>query len=353
DLFAKGKALAERHAVDEPAAALALLEVIRPLAPDPSAELDFRRALLERLLARNPHDPEIASRLAGAHEEKGDFEACERVLTPFEGRLGALDGAATLGRAHARRGRYEQAHALLKPFVDARLPGLRAAEQEYREAVQAAEERAIDRLKRGNAPGFDYQTYDRAAKPQQKALVAAYVGDCLKNDPAARTARDALIAHRAVAGAAVDLGLVQLHRGQTLADPAARKAELEAAEKTFLSVRGFAGEDAEYRLSLGQVYHWLGRPDEARKLFDEVQAADRSTRTRLHLARVLREVGDTTGARQQAETAYREEKDAAQKYVAARMRSVLFNDLDDAIHWLGLCDPDAQEVKAALAHARG
>ncbi len=353
DLFDKGKALAVRHSADDPAAALALLEVIAAFAPDPGAELALRRDLLEKLLARSPDDPAVASKLAAVYEEKGESERCEKLLTPFENRLGTLDGAAILGRIHSAAGRYDKAHALLAPFVAARLPALREAEQTFRTAHAAAEERVVEQLKGGKAPGFDYAKYDKAPKAQQQTMISAYIEDHLKDDATLRAGRQRLMAERGVVGTVLDLGLVQLQRAQGMTDPAARKAELLAAETTFLSVRGFVGENVEYRLSLGQVYFWLGRPAEGKKLFDEIIASGQTTRNRLMVSRALREVGDTTGARRLAEEAYNQEPDAALKHVAAGSRSVLFTDLDDQILWLGRCDPTAREVRASLAQTRG
>lgn len=353
DVFASGKALAEKYAPEEPGAALALLEVIAAFAPDPQAELNLRRDLLERLFAKSPDSPEVASRLAAVYEEKGERERCEKLLAPFEGRLGTLDGAAILGRILSGRGQLDKARALLAPFVEARLPALRAAEAEFKAAYQAAEGRAVELLKGGKAPGFDYSKYDRATKAQQQTMVSSYIDDQLKDDPGTRAARQKMMAERAVVGATIDLGLVQLQRGQAVSDPAKRKAELEAAERTFLSVRGFAGESAEYKLSLGQVYYWLGKPAEGKQLFDAVLASAKTTQNLLLVARALREVGDSTGARRRAEEAYAAESDPGLKFVAARSRSVLFTDVDDQILWLTRSDPESRDVQAALAAARG
>ncbi|VTR92417.1 hypothetical protein : Uncharacterized protein OS=Cystobacter violaceus Cb vi76 GN=Q664_07235 PE=4 SV=1 [Gemmata massiliana] len=353
DLFDKGTALATRHAADDPAAALALLEVIAAFAPDPAAELALRGDLLEKLLARHPDDPKIASRLATVYEEKGERQKCEKLLAPFENRLGTLDGAALLGRIHSAAGRFDKAHELLAPFVAARLPALREAEQSFKSAYSAAEDRVVATLKGGKAPGFDYGRYERAQKAEQQTMISAYIDDQLKDDASLRGARQKLMAERGVVGAVVDLGLVQLQRAQGMADPAARKTELEAAEKTFLSVRGFAGENNEYRLSLGQVYYWLGRPDEGKKLFDAILRGAKTTANLLMVAHVLREVGDTTAARKYAEEAFNQEVDGALKHAAAHSRAVQFTDLDDEILWLGRCAPTSREIQASLAQARG
>jgi tetratricopeptide (TPR) repeat protein len=354
DLFEKGKAIAQRHAADAPAAALALLEVIGPFAPDPAAELALRRELLESIFAKSPDDPHAASRLAAAYEETGDREKCEKLLLPFEARLGALDGAAVLGRIYSARGQYDKAHALLAPFVAARLPALHAAEREYSEQTKTVENRLIESLKKGSAPGFDFAKAKKATEAEQDRMVDAYMSDQLKSDATLRAARQKLIAERGVVGAVLDLGLVQLHRAQAMADPAARKVELEAAEKTFLSVRGIAGDSDEYRVSLGQVYYWLGRPADGKKQFDDLIAArNNATAAKLLVARVLREVGENTEARRIAEDAYNKEPSAGLKHQAAHLRAITLIDLDDEVLWLGRCDPNSREVQATLAVARG
>ena len=189
DLFEKGKALAQRHAADDPAAAFTLLEVISPFAPDPAAELALRRELLERLFAKSPDDPQAASRLAAVYEETGDREKCEKLLLPFEARLGTLDGAASLGRIYSSRGQYDKAHALLAPFVAARLHALHAAEKEYTDQLKAFQDRTIESLKKGTAPGFDFAKAKKASEAEQDRMVDAYMNDLLKNDPTLRAAR--------------------------------------------------------------------------------------------------------------------------------------------------------------------
>jgi len=354
NLFEKGKALAVRYADNDPTAALNLLEVIAPYAPAAADELAVRVDLLEKLFARSPDDPAAASRLAAAYEERGDRGRCEKLLAPFEPRLGTLDGAAILGRIYAARGLHDRAHALLAPFVTNRLPAFRKAEQAYTDRIKSAQEAAVNELKSGKAPGFDYDRAKRSSEAQRDALISAYISDRLKDDPALREGRRKLVAERGVVAAVLDLGVVQLQRAQTMADPEARKAELSAAEKTFLSVGGFVGKTDEYRLSLGQVYYWLGRQADGKKQFDELLAdSANSTEATLLVARALREVGDSTEARQLTEKAYTREADAAKKHMAARVRAVLYIDTDDEILWLSRSDPNSRDVQASLSTARG
>jgi hypothetical protein len=350
NLFESGKTVAERFADVDPSAALDLLEVIAPFAPDAEGELAVRRELLEKLYARNPNDPDAASRLAAACEAKGDRQRCEKLLAPFEAQLGTRDGAAILGRIYASRGEYDRAHALLRPFVDANLPAYRGAIAE----VQGARKRVIDSLNTGKAPGFDYDRARRLPEAQQDAMANDYVTEQLRSDPALRDARKRLMAGRGAAAAAFDLGVVQLQRGQAMADPAARKAELEAAEQTFLSIRGFAGEEADYKLTLGQVYYWLGRQAEGKKLFDELLAgAGRSAEVVVTVANTLRDLGDYSEARRMAEDAYGKETDARKKHQLANFRALLRTDVDDEILWRSRSNTEDPHVRAGLAHARG
>jgi tetratricopeptide (TPR) repeat protein len=353
DLFDKGKALAVKHADADPAAALALLEVIAPFAPDAEAELALRRDLLERLHAKSPDDPDVASKLAAVYEAKSELAKCEKLLAPFGKRLGTRDGAAILGRIYAARGEHDKAYDLLRPFVDARLPQLRTAEQNMAGLFKAAQQRVIDSLRSGNAPGFDYARHKASNQDQKEAMVDDYIAAQMRNDPALREALKQRIAQREVVGAALDLGLVQVQRAQGMPEPG-RTDELKAAEQTFLSVRGFAGEDPLYRITLGQVYHWLGRPADGKKLFDEFLASrNHSAEAVVQVAGALREVGDHSGARKLAEDAYARQTDATAKQQVAVFRALVPIDLDDKILWLSRSSPDDSFVQAALATARG
>ena len=354
NLFDTGKAVAARFAETDPAAALDLLEIISPFAPDLEGELAVRLDLLEKLHAHNPNDLDVISRLAAACDAKGDRTRCEKLLAPHESALGTREGAAILGRILADQGQHDRAYKLLKPFVDERLPLFRAAEENYSEELKAAQDRAVELLKSEKAPGFDYVKLDRLPKQQQGVMIQEYVANQVKGDPALRDARKRLMAERGAIPAALELGLVQLHRGEKMADPAARKTELEAAEQTFLSIRGFAGESDEYRLSLGRVYYWLGRQADGKKLFEELmENRGRTTEVVLLVASSLRNLGDVSEARKLVERAYDKESDAARKHEIASFRAVLRADTDEEILWLSRANTADSRVQASLAFARG
>jgi tetratricopeptide (TPR) repeat protein len=152
----------------------------------------------------------------------------------------------------------------------------------------------------------------------------------------------------------LDLGTVQLNRAQSLQDPAARQAELEAAERTFLAIRGLAGDTDEYRLFLGQVYYWLGRLAEGRELFDQLlEANQRSYITLMEVSSTLREVGEDSLAREYTEEAYRTAQTDDERYGAASLRARIQTDIEDQIAWLEKADPHSVGIQISLNAARG
>ncbi|OAI48398.1 hypothetical protein AYO44_07125 [Planctomycetaceae bacterium SCGC AG-212-F19] len=354
DLFAKGSALVNQHAPVDAKGALALLEAIAPLAPQPDAVLAQRRDLLEILVKQQPDDPELASRLAVLYESQNEGARCEALLAPHAQRLGSMEGARILGHIYATQGKHEQGYALLQPYIDARLPKMHAAEQAFRDALKQAQQQALNDLKSGKAAGFDYGRHRNANQAAQDTMVNDFIDRRLRDNPAMKKAQQDMTREAPVVGASLDLGIVRLHRAQSMADPAARRAELESAEKTFLAIRSMAGQDDAYRMYLGQVYYWLDKSDEGRKLFDELLAAQK--RAPVILAMVggaLREVGAVGEARTLVEEAYNKETDQPKKKSFAGLRAVMRTDIDDEITWLERANAGDPDVKAQLHNAKG
>ena len=145
-----------------------------------------------------------------------------------------------------------------------------------------------------------------------------------------------------------------LQRAEAQPTPEARTAQLQQAEQVFLAVRGVAGETDAYRLSLGQVYYWLGRADEGRKLFDAYLAdKNRAPEAVLQIAYVHRSLGAETEARAMAEEAHAKGTDNGVKHAAAMLRSIISKDNDDQITWLSRANTADPSIKASLAKARG
>jgi predicted Zn-dependent protease len=354
DLYQRGAKQAEDHADASPALALILLEGVAPLAPRPADVLPLRRRLLEALLAQDPQNAEVASRLAVVCSEQGDEARCEAVLSPVAGRLGALEGAALLGRIYSHKRQYDKAIALLQPYLDAHLPKLHAAEKKFKAAAAGLPQRVQAQLQNGAAADFDYKGYEAADMQRKQQMIQEYMVRKLREDPSIQAAEKEMEGERMAVPAALDLGIALLNQAQTRADPAARKKDLEKAEKTFLAIRDQAGEANEYRLFLGRVYYWLGKPADGRKLFDELlKANNRDSKTLSLVGNVLREVGEVSGARDLIEEAYNHEGNTAPRQELALLRAIIHRDLDDEISWLGKADPQSAEVRALLSGARG
>ncbi|MEX0703863.1 MAG: hypothetical protein WD069_17320 [Planctomycetales bacterium] len=353
-LFEHGRTLDAKFAESNPRGALAALAAVERHAPDAEAFVDRRLALLERAVRAAPEDPALASELAVIYESRDRLADCETLLAPHSARLGTHEGARILGRILAGQDRLDESHALLVPYTEGRLKQLHEAEREYKAALEAAQSRIFQDLEQDRAPAAFYVEYQRATEQRQSELVQEYVVARMKEAPELVQAQARLARESRVVPVALELGIVMLRRAQELSDPAARKSELERAEKTFLAVRGAAGESDEYRLHLGQVYYWLGRHDEGRRLFDALlEERQRSSDTLLAVSSILREVGDASQARELVEEAHRAATDVELRYQAALRRSILAIDIDDKIEWLRKSDPASPEVKATLDGALG
>ena len=354
DPLAWGMPLVDQFADSDPRGASALLEVISPLAKDPAAVEYKREQLLMRAVDIEPENISLASKLALLYEANGDLEKCDALLTPRRNRLGTSEGARILGQSYAHRGELEASFALLSPYVEGRLQRLHAAEEEYSGTAKRALERALKQLKEGKGSNDFYRQFESADAAKKEAMVREYVEKLARDDLAILAAQEGLISAAKVVPVALDLGIVRLRRAQTMSDPRDRRGELQEAEKTFLAIRGLAGQSDEYRLFLGQVYYWLGKHTEGRALFDELLVAkQRGNDTLLSVAMTLREVGVDSEARKLVEEAYEKETDPTKKYTAARLRALIQIDLDDEIAWLKRANPSDIEVKASLNVALG
>src|SRR6185437_7341262 len=271
DLEERGLKLFEQHAETDPRGALALLDVLTPVASDPRKLVALRRSLLERLVARDPRDPQIVSELALLYEENNQLPRCEAILMPLKDRLGDSEGARILGQILRRQDKVEEACAVLEPYTTRRLPQLRSSKQAYDNAVQ----QLITRIDQGIAPGFPYQRLRSADKADHLVIFQEYFASQLKEDPNLKSVNETYQRARLVVPAALELGIVLLRRAQARPDPAARGADLKKAEEMFLAIQtDEAAKSNTYRLSLGQVYYWLGKQQEGRKQFDEALAAE-------------------------------------------------------------------------------
>lgn len=352
-LFEKAIEIVDGSLENAPRESLRLLTAITPLAPKTFDAAERREMLLESLVRHEPEDPEPASELALIFEQRGDLERCRELLSPHAERLGKSEGARLLGQIRASEGRLEESRALLLPYTQGRLAKLGKIERAFDKASQEAWDRGIEKLNRGAAQKSWYDRYEAASEEEQARLVQEWVGERIHKDSRVAAAEKALIQEAAIVPVALDLGIVMVQRAHELSSEAERRAELETAEQIFLGIRGFAGEDDEYRLSLGQVYYWLGKPEEGEALLDQLlDAHDRDPETLLGVSSALREVGAQSAARRLAEEAYaaasRETRAAA-----AHQRALLFTDPSDQLTWYERADSRNPEIRASVFSARG
>jgi tetratricopeptide (TPR) repeat protein len=353
-LVERGLSLAKHASTEDPRGALAILDAVAPLAPQADPALGLRRALLEQIIRANPDNPEPAAQLAEVYEKQADLETCRALLEPHRHRLADTEGARILGQIDVSRGRNFEAIPLLAAYTKPRLERLAATEKAYDKALKAAQERAVSLLQRGLAPRFDYEVYKQASESDQEVLVRRSVDRVLAVDPVLKEREAQLIRDARVVPAALDLGAALFQRALKLAEPHARREGMEQAEQTFLAVRGLAGRSDEYRLRLGQVYYWLEKHAEGRKLFDELLAQrKRDLKTLAAVALALREVGAGAEARRLFEEAYARATEPPRKYEMAQYVGVSASRLEESIQWLERADPGNLQTQAMLASARG
>jgi hypothetical protein len=347
--FDAGMAAVNAMAPSDPRGAVLVLEAVAQLAGKGDDTAALAVDLLERVVAAAPGDVAMASRLAVRYEGRNQLDRCAKLLEPLRDRLGDSEGARVLGLIDAKADRIEPALALLDAYARPRLARLRAAEDGLQAAIHAAEERLLERLKSGKAEDFDYGAARRGGDEAADAMVNAYMNRHLKDDPEIARASDSVEAESPVAIVALELGMLRLQHAQGLADPAARKRELEAAEAAFLAVQRRAGERPEFQLSLGQVYYWEGKSKEGRAEFDKLLAArHRDPELLLTIADTLRDVGSTAEARELAEEGFQKATAPAVRKSCATLRGLLAIDSDERLEWLQKGDPTDPFARALL-----
>ena len=355
DIYQRGMALVEKFRATNPDDALDLLRQVKVFGPSTndsyrSLEID----LLKAAIAAKPNNTNRVIELALIYEEQKQLEASAQLLAPYREQLGATEGARILGQHLLVQGKNEDAYVLLYPYVQARLQKLREVERNYTNAMTLVYNECIRDLNAGLGDRSFYDAYKRASKAEQAQMVDGYVMKRMETHPGFRLAVAELKAANKIVHVTLDLGMVQLGRAQNLADPAARKTELEAAEKTFLAIRGLAGGTDEYRLFLGQVYYWLGKSKEGAELFSQLLEAHKGEYSLLmNLGSILREVGEVSQARDLVKQAYRTATAAIDKFEAASLLARLETDTDEQISWLEKCDPNNANTEVELNSARG
>jgi len=350
DLVPRTLALAQHHEASDPRGALRLLEVVAGLDPAP----ERRRAALERLVVLEPQDLDAVGALAVILEAAGERARCRSLLEPRRDSLGQTEGARILGQIYAAEGRADVALPLLEAYTRDRLARLHEAQQRYDATVQRVWDEGLARLQRGSGPAFFYQRYDRASDEEKEQLVQEYLAARLRESPDLRKELEQVRRAAEVVPAGIDLAIMRLRRAQDLPQGAERRRELEAAEATFLSLGGVAGETDEYRLFLGQVYYWLGRPEEGKALHDALLAAhERAPAMLYQVASVLRGVGDHGAARALLEEAWEAAPAGPDRDAIAAMRAASPIEEEDELAWLERAGTSMATVRARRGAVEG
>jgi tetratricopeptide (TPR) repeat protein len=354
DAFQHGLSLVEKFKARDLDVALDILKSTAALEPTNAVVKPLQIDLLKLAIAARPDNTNRVVELALIYEADRQLDKSVKVLLPYRQKLGATEGARILGQYLLQEGKYEEAYGLLFPYVQVRLDRLHGIEAAYSNAVAVVSGRALADLNADRADRSFYESYKTASKAQKAEMVDNYIESRMRSDPLLKRVLAELEEANQIVPVALDLGIVQLNRAQNLKDAAARKTELEAAEKTFLAIRSFAGNTDEYRLFLGQVYYWLGKSQQGKELFDQLLASrKRAFPILMSLAKTLREVGETTQARGLTEEAYKTATKKEDKFDAAALRARLQTDIDDEITWLEKCDVNETDIQIELNSARG
>jgi tetratricopeptide (TPR) repeat protein len=320
----------------------------------PAEFLALKQTLLESLVTQRPNDVAMAIELALLYEKQKKWQEAEAVLLPHKANLGQGEGARLLGQLLASKGLVNDAYSLLKPYTELRLKDYREAEKAYNDLANAKWDLMLKELREGKAPEQFWKVYDKADKATQQQLVNSYLRDRLSAISEVTQRQQRYRQAATIVPVALDLGIVMVGKAQGSSNPDERKHYLQDAESTFLAIQGAVADTPEFQFYLGQVYYWLGKFEEGKQLFEKLLATtQRSYNTLQTIATKLREVGEYTYARSLIEEAYHKTKDPQQRTTAARLRSVMQKDTDDAILWLQRADQNDPEVSVALNNSRG
>jgi len=269
-----------------------LLHAASALDPQGEDLSALDRTLVHIINAADPQNIDAAGELAALYFEEGNLEKAKQFLVPNRDQLGASEAAGILGQIYISEGSNAEAYPLMSAYTSARLQTFRDAETDFLEMQSRMWDKQFETLNNGNGPSSFYQTYDGLALDEQQLYVDEYIIGKLESSARYQTALERYSDAAAIVPVVMEFGILQLRTAEMAGDETARKAELKAAEETFLSIQNVAGETDEYKLYLGQVFFWLGKQTEGQALFDDLlEANGRSGIILLEVASVLRSLG--------------------------------------------------------------
>jgi len=299
---------------------------------------------LTRALAAHPGSHTLQIALAARRRAEGDARGCLRILNGLgvAGRLPS-SGRRLLGQCLADTDDRDRAETVLDEFLEDRRVPFQRARAAYDSAAQRLRQSLNNRYDNGAAPDIAKAMKAAATAEQKNDLYESWIAREMAADRNLEGLRQSYVRFASIVPASLTLGTLQLRRAAE-AEGSERKALLTSAEKTFLSIREEAGDSAEYRLGLGQVYHRLGKPEDGDRELQAVVTLKDPEHT-LHAAEVYRELGLQQRARQLAEQVYNSRAERGWRYYAASKMAHLANDLDEQALWLSRADPASPEIQ--------
>ncbi len=148
-----------------------------------------------------------------------------------------------------------------------------------------------------------------------------------------------------VVPAVLTLGMIKLRRANA-AGGAEREALLVAAERAFMSIQGEAQGVATYHLSLGQVYHRLGKTEQGETEFAALLARN-DDGLALAVAGAYRELGLEARSREVNMAVYERGSSEVRQQAAVSL-ALLASDREERKKWLHNADPEDEFVRNSL-----
>ena len=339
---------AKNASAEDPDTALQFIDSASQIAGSDIQWVPIRTQLLEtKLQNKENFDVSLAEELSQIYLDNSDIQKVIELLEPNTDKISGSEAERILGTAYLNTGVSDKAVHLLESYVSTRQKRWETASNKLDQLGQSTYQKAIDALDNGKAPEKFYTDYNKANEEEQYRMVDEYVANYVEKDRAYNTALQSYNKLTSVPAAVMDLGVAYLGIAQT--DANHRQENLEKAEKTLLSLQSYAGDSQEYKLFLGQVYYWLGKSDEGKKLFDSLIAdSERSFNILYLLAQTLREIGIVDESKNLLEEAFEKGSTLEDKSAAAELRSLLSDDSDEQITWLKKCDQMNPDVKIRL-----
>ncbi|MEZ4335062.1 MAG: hypothetical protein R3B82_00350 [Sandaracinaceae bacterium] len=312
--------------------------------------------LLASLHEQQPEDQEAGAALADAKRATGEVDEAIALLETY-GTPGRMSSYAqrSLASCYADGGRLPEADALLTRLVDAHLPAFQEAQQAFDAATQSRVESLVARARAGNAPSLNTRldgVYDEA---RTQEIFDVWLREQIQADTSLAEIRDAYGAQTTIVPTVLALGTLKLRRAHD-ATGDERQAFLADAERLFLAIRQEAAGVPAYHLSLGQVYHRLGRTEEGEaELRGLLESGD--PEMSLQVAGVYRELGLIERARAVATDVYDNRASGGElseqlRLGAAQMMALMATTLDDREVWLGRAPQDNPAIRNELLGVR-